>query len=144
MPRTDEYLETRIQRTVEQHLRYYPLYRAFVERYEEEREDIIERQSKPEVGHARGRGSIVETKALQLEKLDARYAYRRRWVQGIEDVLATLSKADRRYVELRYFAPENERLPEHIIARELHCCRDTLRARRQAIITAVAVRMGLM
>ena len=106
--------------------------------------DIIERQSKPEVGHARGRGSIVETKALQLEKLDARYAYRRRWVQGIEDVLATLSKTDRRYVKLRYFAPENERLPEHIIARELHCCRDTLRARRQAIITAVAVRMGLM
>ena len=40
MPRTDEYLETRIQRTVEQHLRYYPLYRAFVERYAEERELI--------------------------------------------------------------------------------------------------------
>lgn len=144
MPRTGEYLENRIQRTVEQHLRCYPLYRAFVEGYAEEREDIIERQTKPEVGHARGRGSTVEAKAIQLDKLDARYAYRRRWVQGIEDVLATLSKTDRRYVELRYFTPENERLSEHIIARELHCCRDTLRARRQAIIMAVAVRMGLM
>ena len=144
MPEVDERIDERVWHTVEEHLFFYPLYRQFVSEFEEQREDVIHAHTKPEVGYARGRGSTVEAKTLRLDKLDHRYAHRKRWVQGIDDVMATLSRTDRRYVELRYFAAEDQRLPEHIIARELHCCRDTLRVRRQYIVRAVAVRMGLM
>jgi hypothetical protein len=144
MEATEDRIDEHVWHVVEEHLFFYRLYKQFTEEYAGEREDVIEAQMKPEVGYARGRGSTVEAKALLLGNLDAKYAHHSRWVRGIEDVLATLSRTDRRYVELRYFTPEDQRLPESIIARELHCHRDTLRARRQYIIRAVAVRMGLV
>jgi DNA-directed RNA polymerase specialized sigma subunit len=133
-----------IAKYIEFNLYHYYDMKGEIDKYEIERENIIDGNVYVECPDNRRYGSVVESKALKLVCLEEETGREMQdkilRVKAIEGVMGVLNKFDRDFIRLKYFDGKSE----FQIAERLKCNRKTLWRHRQTILEKLAVRMNLV
>lgn len=155
----EEHIPPHVFRYVERELYDYPVHRATVDEYEQNRQDILHRYRQWEPGEG-GRPEGVPSdmtgdNVLRLEALEMRTERARRNVTMVESVLRTLDDEQRELVRLKYRVvlpedgerdiqpPEQSLTNEQVIA-EMSMSRKRFYEMRSEVVRRFALRMGLI
>jgi len=140
-------IENHVFRYVEKELYNYPLNKALIESWEQERREIASELHSTLGEDSAGRHSInrinnpTSAKALRLEAMAQKVDRARWYVKAIEDVLGAVDDIDKQLVEQKYF---QGLLTNVGVARELNISIRDFYRRRKELIEKFALRMGLM